>query len=102
MQKTKYLAENIHMRSLSFFLILFVLIFSSACFSQIPPPPPVQDSIESNGLRFDRVEIEASYPGKTKDWLQFLMKNLNGSIATENGVPIRKYTTLTQFIVDKD
>jgi len=99
----KYLGENIHMKPFNIFLVLFFEIMSSTCFSQVPPPPPpVQDSNDLNGKRFELVEIEASYPGETKDWLQFLMKNLNGSVATENGAPVGKYTTITQFIVDKD
>ena len=99
----KYLGENIHMKSFNFFPVLFVVIFSTSCFSQVPPPPPLlQDSMESNGLRFDRVEIEASYPGGNEAWLQYLMKNANGSVATENGAPVGRYTSMIQFIVDKD
>ena len=103
MQKMKYLGENIHMKPFNIFIVLFVVIFSSACFSQVPPPPPpVQDSNDLNGKRFDLVEIEASYPGGSEGWLQYLMKNANGSVATENGAPVGHYTTMIQFIVDKD
>jgi hypothetical protein len=99
----KYLAENMHMKAFNIFLVLFVQIISSSCFSQVPPPPPpVRDSLVVNGKIYDSVEIEASYRGETKAWLQYLEKNCNGQVATENGAPVGRYTTITQFVVDKD
>jgi GldM C-terminal domain/Gram-negative bacterial TonB protein C-terminal len=91
------------MKPFNLFIVLFVQIISSACFSQVPPsPPPVLDSMKINGKIFDSVEIEASYPGETKAWLQYLERNCNGQVAIENGAPVGQYTTMIQFIVDKD
>jgi cell wall assembly regulator SMI1 len=51
---------------------------------------------------FERVEIEASFPGGSKGWIKFLTTTLNPSIPVDNGAPIGQYTSVVQFIVDKD
>lgn len=51
---------------------------------------------------FEKVEIEAKYPGGDKQWRMFLEKNLNGSIPVDNGAPAGIYTVVVQFIVSKD
>jgi protein TonB len=51
---------------------------------------------------FDKVEIEAQYPGGDAKWRQYLEKNCNGQVASDNGAPAGTYTTLIQFIVDKE
>ncbi len=48
---------------------------------------------------FTRVEIDAAYPG---NWRNFLERNLNGQVAVNNGAGPGTYTTIIQFIVDKD
>ena len=59
---------------------------------------PVTDTIEKI---FEKVEIEASFPGGDQAWLKFLKKNVNGMIATDNGAPQGIYTVMVQFTVDK-
>ena len=51
---------------------------------------------------FDKVEIEASYPGGDSKWRQYLERNANGQVATDNGAPEGTYTTVVQFVVDKE
>jgi len=51
---------------------------------------------------FDKVEIEASYPGGDAKWRQYLERNCNGQVASDNGAPAGTYTTVIQFIVDKE
>lgn len=48
---------------------------------------------------FVKTEIEAQYPG---NWQDFLSKTLNPKVAVNNGAPPGNYTTVIQFIVDKD
>ena len=50
---------------------------------------------------FEKVEIEAEYPGKLNGWRKYLEKNLNASVPVDNGAPIGLYTVIVQFIVDK-
>ena len=51
---------------------------------------------------FDKVEIEASFPGGDSKWRQYLERNANGQVANDNGAPEGTYTTVVQFVVDKE
>ncbi|MBI3137373.1 MAG: energy transducer TonB [Sphingobacteriales bacterium] len=51
---------------------------------------------------FDKVEIEAAFPGGDSKWRQYLERNANGQVATDNGAPEGTYTTVVQFVVDKE
>ena len=51
---------------------------------------------------FEKVEIEATFPGGEQAWRKFLEKNLNPSVPVDNGAPAGKYTIYVQFIVDKE
>ncbi len=65
---------------------------------QIVEEKPVEDE---NKI-FDKVEIEASFPGGDAKWRRFLEQNANGQVATDNGAPEGTYTTVVQFVVDKE
>jgi len=51
---------------------------------------------------FDKVEIEAGFPGGEGKWRQYLERNCNGQIASDGGAPEGTYTTVVQFVVDKE
>src|SRR5258706_7575946 len=51
---------------------------------------------------FDKVEIEAGFPGGDSKWRQYLERNLNAQVAADNGAPEGTYTTVVQFVVDKE
>ncbi len=53
---------------------------------QIVEEKPVEDE---NKI-FDKVEIEASFPGGDAKWRRFLEQNANGQVATDNGAPVDK------------
>ena len=57
---------------------------------------------EDENKIFDKVEIEARFPGGDSKWRQYLERNANGQVATDNGAPEGTYTTLVQFVVDKE
>ena len=57
---------------------------------------------EDENKIFDKVEIEASFPGGDGKWRQYLERNCNGQVATDNGAPEGTYTTMIQFVVDKE
>lgn len=65
---------------------------------QIVEEKPVEDE---NKI-FDKVEIEASFPGGDAKWRRYLEQNANGQVATDNGAPEGTYTTVVQFVVDKE
>jgi len=53
-------------------------------------------------LPFTSVEVQASFPGGDAKWRQYLERNCNGQVATDNGAPEGVYTTVIQFVVDKE
>lgn len=87
---------------ISVFLTALLFFSSNIAFSQTPPPPPPVDTTGSLDKIFERVEVEASYPGGVNEWIRFLQKNLNAETPVNNNAPAGKFTVLVQFIVDKD
>ncbi|MCX6319696.1 MAG: energy transducer TonB [Bacteroidetes bacterium] len=72
--------------------------------SELPPvdaPHTIKEPSKQDSI-YDRVELEASYPGGESAWRLFLERNLNGSIATDNKAPAGTYTVVVQFIIDKE
>ncbi len=51
---------------------------------------------------FDKVEIEASFPGGDEAWRNFLERNINAATPAEYGAPAGTYTVVVQFVVDKE
>jgi protein TonB len=57
---------------------------------------------EDENKIFDKVEIEAKFPGGDGKWRQYLERNCNAQVATDAGAPEGTYTTVVQFVVDKE
>ena len=51
---------------------------------------------------FQKVEIEASFPGGIPEWTRYLMKNLHPYVPIKNKAPEGKYMVIVRFIVAKD
>ncbi len=51
---------------------------------------------------FEKVEIEAAFPGGVEKWRDFLVKTVNNKIPAQNGAPKGSYTALIQFVVHTD
>lgn len=58
--------------------------------------------IESNDVVVDNVEVEASFPGGTSAWIEYLQEVLSGFNPAERGAKPGKYTVKVRFIVMKD
>ncbi|MEI2739629.1 MAG: energy transducer TonB [Chitinophagaceae bacterium] len=69
---------------------------SPICRDTIPERDPIEEKI------FERVEIEASFPGGDEAWRKYLEQNLNAAVPAEYGAPAGTYTVIVQFVVDKD
>jgi periplasmic protein TonB len=94
----------------SFFLciILLVLLFSLPAFSRnslvlkhhvainLSDTIPFTDSMDV----FERVEVEASFPGGDPAWIRFIQERLDASVPIRMKAPKGKYTVWIQFIVD--
>lgn len=89
---------------------LALLVTGMLAFAQndTPPPPPPPDmpvpklNVNSDSVIFERVEIEASFPGGENAWREFLQNNLRAETPATFGAPEGRYTVLIQFIVDKE
>ena len=61
----------------------------------------VEEKVDDNMI-FEKVEIEASFPGGEAKWRQFLERNLSSFNPADEGAPPGTYTTYVQFVVDKE
>src|SRR6187549_1492738 len=57
---------------------------------------------EDENKIFDKVEIEAKFPGGDSKWRQYLERSLSANVPVDNGAPEGTYTTVVQFVVDKE
>jgi protein TonB len=48
---------------------------------------------------FTVVEVPSKFSG---NWSAFLLRNLNGQVAVDNGAPVGRHTVIIQFVVDKE
>jgi protein TonB len=51
---------------------------------------------------FNKVEVEAEFPGGSGAWRNYLQKNLNASTPIDNGASEGTYQVIVKFIVSKD
>lgn len=51
---------------------------------------------------FNKVEVEATFPGGDAAWRNYLLKNLNPDVPVENGADAGTYTVIVKFVVSKD
>lgn len=51
---------------------------------------------------FEKVEIDAQFPGGLEKWRKFLERNANSAVATDNGAPVGQYRILIRFVVDEE
>ena len=77
-------------------LIVLSLLVSSKLFSQS------EVGLDTAMRIFEKVEVEASFPGGVQAWRTFLERNLNASAPVDNGAPSGQYLIIVQFIVNKD
>lgn len=78
-------------------LLSIMTSFSVIIYSQVST-----DTIEFNTRIFERVEVEANYPGGEKAWRKFLEKNLNPNVPVNKGASAGRYTVWVQFVVSKE
>jgi periplasmic protein TonB len=51
---------------------------------------------------FTKVDVAATFTGGDSAWLNFLKKNINASVAADNGAHTGSYKVTVRFIVSKD
>ena len=81
---------------------LYILLsFISTSFSVIAQDLPSDTSGDGKKI-FEKIEVEAFYPGGIPGWRKYLEKNLKAEVPSDNGAPEGKYTVMVQFIIKKD
>ena len=58
--------------------------------------------IDYESTVFNKVEIEAEYPGGSAAWAKYLKNNLDANTPVDNGASEGTYTVVVRFIVSKD
>jgi len=61
---------------------------------------PAKDSVDES--IWEKVEVEAAFPGGDEAWIKFLQSHLDPTVPTRMKAPKGKYTVWIQFIVNKD
>ena len=82
-------------------ILLIICINSCAVAFSQTTIQEVPDTIDLKDAVFERVDVEATFPGGESAWRKYLEKNLNPNVPVENGAPVGIYTVIVQFIVDK-
>jgi periplasmic protein TonB len=80
--------------------ILFFTLISFVSNAQVDSTKNTEDNPDEK--TFDKVEIEASFPGGDAAWRKYLENTLNANTPVEYGAPAGNYTVLIQFVVSKD
>jgi hypothetical protein len=75
-----------------------VLVFYNAKISDAE----IKDVKPGTKKVFDKVEIEAAYPGGMDAWRKYLERNLNSQVPIMGKAPAGVYTVVIQFIVNLD
>ena len=66
--------------------------------TQVVAAPPSDDE---NKI-FNKVEVEAAFPGGEGAWRRYLQNNLDANVPIENSAPEGTYQVIVRFIVSKD
>ncbi len=81
---------------------LFSLLISSFANSQTDSTKASNNADSTENIIFERVEVEALFPGGVQAWRSFLERTLNANIPVDNRAPSGSYTVIIQFVVNKN
>lgn len=62
----------------------------------------IEEKKDDENKIFEKVEIEATFPGGDAAWKRYLERNLSNFNPADNGAPAGTYTVYVQFVVDKE
>lgn len=80
------------------------LVIEHTYFDTIPAKKTDTTYIAENGevKVFEKVEVEAEFPGGLTAWREFIINNLRPDVPVNRGAPAGEYTVVVKFIVDKE
>ena len=82
-----------------FLLILLCVSYINVNYGQTITEVKKEDD---EGKIFNKVEVDASFPGGDSAWSHFLKFNLNPNVPANNGADKGTYTCIVKFIVSRD
>lgn len=80
-----------------FSTIFMVMVTVDLSAQKVKPEP-----VDSNEFKFEKIEVEASYPGGQSAWKSFLQHHLNSEVPNNHGAPLGLYTVVVKFVVGTD
>ena len=89
---------------MKFFILLPIFFLVSISFTAIAQNESLNDSTQLIGdttkYVFEKVDVEATFPGGEAAWRKFLEQNLRADVPLKQNAPAGSYTVWVQFIVD--
>ncbi len=80
-------------------LSIFILLYSSYSYAQDTSRPLL---IAADSLIFQKVQVEAQFPGGEAGWMKYLQNYLNAEVPVKNKAKNGRYKVIVRFIVSKD
>lgn len=82
---------------------LTLLILCIACLKVSHGQSATEIKQDTDTFRiFNKVEVEANFPGGNTAWGEYLQKHLNPSVPVKKGAPKGNYTVIVKFIIGRD
>ncbi|NOT52037.1 MAG: hypothetical protein HOP10_12260 [Chitinophagaceae bacterium] len=83
-------------------IIPAIFFFILIAFSANAQTDSTNNEQDTEDKTFDKVEIEATFPGGDQAWIKYLQKTLNANTPVDNGAPAGTFTVIVQFVVSRD
>ncbi len=80
-------------------VFIFIFFLASNSYSQDTSKPLL---IAADSSIFQKVEVEAQFPGGITAWMRYLQNNLNADTPIKNKARNGTYKVIVRFIVSKD
>jgi periplasmic protein TonB len=91
------------MKKVFFVPLIFCCLVVTAQVKTPHPPKQIQSKVTSSeDMVFQKVEVEATFPGGLEGWKKYLMANLNANVPSDNNAKRGQYNVIIRFVVDKD
>jgi protein TonB len=87
------------LRSILICILLVIISFSTS--AQQESRDSIAATVDASQSKiFEKVDIEASFPGGDMAWKKFLQENLRADVPLKRKAPAGAYTVWIQFVVD--
>jgi protein TonB len=92
--------RNYQLMNMQKIVLILTTLFTAA--TTLAQPDSAVTIIDAADRVFEKVEIEAAFPGGDNAWRRYLEQTLQADVPVNRGAPAGQYTVIVQFIVNKD